>query len=377
VLELFVKMQKARFAEKCYFGFFKNPSRVAFFRDVARNFLDDGFLNFNCLEIHGELAAAQFALELLGTRCFECQFQDIEAGEIHCPECGRDFPVREGMPRLLPDQLRDSNLAPGDKGWRIKWQQMRQRDREAAIFESQFLPYQNRLDGTICMDALELDVSDRLLDAGTGVGRLLEFAFGRCSEVVAVDFSERSLMKLRHRARDRGAPVHLVVADVEHLPFRDAVFDKTLSFGILEHLPDAESCRATIEETKRTLKADGSAVFTAYNFSPLRRFLARIFCVAYEQDGWHDEIYFHRSSAVEFGKLMRAVSAEVDPLRGLRNIPKAIAAPLEPVMRPLDRLIGRLGVSRLTGYYLLAKLRIARTGTAKYGDRAPRNQAEY
>lgn len=38
--------------------------------------------------------------------------------------------------------------------------------------------------------------------------------------------------------------------------------------------------RASVKETKRTLKADGSAVFTAYNFSPLWRFLAQIFGVA-------------------------------------------------------------------------------------------------
>lgn len=287
-----------------------------------------------------------------------CWSKEIEHGEITCPECQRVFPIREGIPRLLPDQLRERETVPDKQNWRIKWQQMRQRDQEAEIFEANFLPYQNRLDAETCLEAIDLNEQHRLLDSGAGVGRLLEFAYERYGEIVAADFSVRSLMVLQKRIQDRKLAIHLVVADVEHLPFRESIFDKTVSFGILEHLPNLESRRATLQEMRRTMRPGGSAAVTAYNFTPLRRFLAPIFGADYQKEGWHDEIFFHRSDAAEYDRLIRDVFASADPSRGLRNIPKTIASILAPVLRPLDRLIGRLRISRITGYYLLAKLTV-------------------
>lgn len=288
--------------------------------------------------------------------CAGCSLREIENGSLNCPTCQRVYPIRGGIPRLLPDELVSSERRPEARGWRIKWQQMRQRDREAEIFEQQFLPYQTRLDAKTCLDALGLDRDDRLLDAGTGVGRLLEFAYSRCGEIVALDFSERSLLVLKQRSRERRVPLHLVIADVEQLPFRDRMFDRTLSFGILEHLPDAASCRATLQEMRRTMRAGGTAAVTAYNFTPLRRRLAPLFGASdYQRDGWHDDIFFHRFDATEFEELIQGVFVSVPPLRGLRNLPKWPAALLEFVCAPLDRLLSRLGMSRMTGYYLLAR----------------------
>lgn len=68
ILEQFVHLQRARFASRYYFGFFKNQDRVRFLRNVATQFLDDGWLDLHCLEIDGELAAVQFGTELHGSR---------------------------------------------------------------------------------------------------------------------------------------------------------------------------------------------------------------------------------------------------------------------------------------------------------------------
>ena len=39
--------------------------------------------------------------------CEECHRWEIDVAVIYCPTCGRWFPVDEGIPRMLPDELRD------------------------------------------------------------------------------------------------------------------------------------------------------------------------------------------------------------------------------------------------------------------------------
>jgi CelD/BcsL family acetyltransferase involved in cellulose biosynthesis len=67
-LDQFITMQRERFAAMHYRGFFKTPRRERFFRDIASALLKRGWLDLHCLRIDGVLAAAQFGMELHGTR---------------------------------------------------------------------------------------------------------------------------------------------------------------------------------------------------------------------------------------------------------------------------------------------------------------------
>jgi uncharacterized protein YbaR (Trm112 family)/cyclopropane fatty-acyl-phospholipid synthase-like methyltransferase len=293
--------------------------------------------------------------------CDGCLESDIVDGTLRCSSCTRVFPIRAGIPRLLPDQLAHAgDDPPRDHDTRIKWQQQRQRDREAESFERLFLPYQTRLDATTCLDALDLGADDRLLDGGSGVGRLLRFAAGRCAEIVALDFSARSLQVLVSRSDiDPATPVHAILGDVEHLPLRDGVFDKVLSFGILEHLPSEASNRATLREMHRVLRDRGLVALTAYNYAPLRRAMAPFSGAPHDRNGWHDEIFFHRFATAELRALLAGVFSAFT-ITGLRHFPKQPASLLAPIAEPLDRALARTPFSRLAGYYLLARLAKAR-----------------
>ncbi len=64
ILGQFIDLQRQRFAARHHFGFFKNRSREAFFREVAHALLNRGWLDLHCMTMDGVLASAQFGMEL-------------------------------------------------------------------------------------------------------------------------------------------------------------------------------------------------------------------------------------------------------------------------------------------------------------------------
>ena len=279
---------------------------------------------------------------------------------MRCPNCGRSFPIRDGIPDFLPVGLGVSDTSPPtSKTQLIKWKQQQQRDREARNFEEGFSEYSTKVDIKVILEKLALERGDILLDSGAGTGRLARHAAKYCTKVVALDFSQECLTLMRKNNELNGLDGRLfeyVLADVEQHPFRDGVFDKIISFGILEHLPDAESMQRVVLEFERLCKIDGITVATAYNLSPLRKVFARLLRIQFEKQGWHDEIFFRRMEHAELKGLFCAVSGSLE-ISGVRNIPKRIGEMLPSFFRRVDAYISRSSLSRIFGYYLIAKLR--------------------
>ena len=101
----------------------------------------------------------------------------------------------------------------------------------------------------------------RVLDVGTGPGRLLAEIAGRRGdlELVGVDLSRRMLAIARKRVERAGAPadrrpVRLVRADVRELPFADGAFDMVVSTLSLHHWRDV---RQGLSECLRVTAAAG------------------------------------------------------------------------------------------------------------------------
>lgn len=111
----------------------------------------------------------------------------------------------------------------------------------------------------------------RLLDIGTGTGRMAELFADRADHIVALDKSLAMLRvaraKLQHLPADR---VELVQGDFASLPFPDASFDTVLFHQVLHF---AQAPGAALAEAARVIRPDGRiaiADFAAHEREELR-----------------------------------------------------------------------------------------------------------
>jgi SAM-dependent methyltransferase len=179
---------------------------------------------------------------------------EVVEGLLHCA-CGRQFPIVNGIPRILDDAFRlfpdfvarHRDQLPGLDGVRaVKTREADaiRRTRESfgyqwtqfsemvIDFRENFLNYIRPLDESFFPGKLGLDL-------GCGFGRHIYNAATFGAEMIGVDISDAIEST---RANTKHLPnVHLVQADVYHLPIRPGVLDFAYSIGVLHHLPDPEA----------------------------------------------------------------------------------------------------------------------------------------
>ena len=178
---------------------------------------------------------------------------DVEEGLLACA-CGRVFPIVRGIPRVLPDAFAlnpefvakygdrlppdlprpDANAPNADairrtrESFGYQWTVFS----EMVIdFRENFLQYISPVEETFFR-------GKRGLDLGCGFGRHIYNASKFGAEMVGVDISD-AIESTRVNTQGMGN-VHLVQADVYHLPFRPGAFDFAYSIGVLHHLPEPE-----------------------------------------------------------------------------------------------------------------------------------------
>ncbi len=132
---------------------------------------------------------------------------------------------------------------------------------------------------------LPLQLGDWLLDLGSGNGRHTIEACRWPCRVVSVDVDEEELRQARYFLRvpegtspyDRSAQeeqrtpgwADFILADAQHLPFRDGAFDKVLCTEVLEHIRDD---KAGIRELYRVAKPKADVAVSVPRYGPERVF---------------------------------------------------------------------------------------------------------
>jgi SAM-dependent methyltransferase/uncharacterized protein YbaR (Trm112 family) len=206
---------------------------------------------------------------------------DIEEGVLRCG-CGRVFPIVRGIPRVLAnafelqpqfvtryrDRLPAELPAPVHNephadaiektrdSFGYQWTVFSEM---VVDFRQNFLQYIAPVDEGFFPGKLGLDL-------GCGFGRHIYNAAKFGAEMVGVDISEAIEST---RVNTQGMPnVHLVQADVYHLPFRPGVFDFAYSIGVLHHLPEPETA---FQRVVSLVRPGGSVFIWVYSNS--RRFV--------------------------------------------------------------------------------------------------------
>src|SRR6266540_1077272 len=179
---------------------------------------------------------------------------DVTEGLLSC-SCGRSFPIVNGIPRILEDPFklfpdfvqRHRDRLPAllnvpeirtrqadairrtRESFGYQWTQFA----EMVIdFRENFLNYIRPLDESFFPGKVGLDL-------GCGFGRHIYNAAKFGAEMIGVDLSD-AIESTRANTKDL-PNVHLVQADVYHLPIKPGVLDFAYSIGVLHHTPNPEA----------------------------------------------------------------------------------------------------------------------------------------
>jgi SAM-dependent methyltransferase len=158
-----------------------------------------------------------------------------------CANCGRRFPIVNGIPRLVAAEL-DALARRTQDSFGYEWTNF---DDWRVSGETNLQQYFGDLDPSTLRGA-------KVLDGGCGMGRHARQIAAWASHVVAVDFS-RAIDAAAHNVRDC-ANVDCVQANLLGLPFDDGQFDFVYSLGVLHHIADTE---AGLRELVRVTRPGG------------------------------------------------------------------------------------------------------------------------
>ena len=215
------------------------------------------------------------------------------------------YPIREGIPCLLPPALQEA-----EKPAETDASEKAEKRREMAARDAQVGDYDAML-GLRLFTAAELPLSLRylwpepghlMLEGGCGTGRMTAAFAERVRGLICVDFSFASLQVAKRKlSPELAAKTLFIQADLSQLPLRAEAFDRVGSFGVYEHIPTPEARARALAELARVLKSrteGGRFSLSAYRWGPPISWNA-------EREGHHDGgIYFRRFTLPELCALV-------------------------------------------------------------------------
>jgi len=141
--------------------------------------------------------------------------------------------------------------------WKEKRGTLRHYDKQAAIYDTQYLGEQNAKIEDI-LNSMRLGSNETVLDLGCGTGFLFQHINKRVGLLVGIDLSQKALREAKKRTKNLSNIV-LVRADADNTPFPDHIFDKVFAITVLQNMPEPIK---TITEMKRIGKPKAAFAVT-------------------------------------------------------------------------------------------------------------------
>ena len=228
-----------------------------------------------------------------------------QEGLLRCEDSEATYPVRDGIPVLLPLELQEGSAALEVVS------EVAEKKREMAARDAQVGAY-DRMMGLKVFTSAELPLSlhylrpesdNLMLEGGCGTGRMTPAFAAAARGLMALDFSMESLRVARDKlSPELQAKTLFIQADLSKLPLCTEVFDRVGSFGVYEHIPTPEARAKALSEMARVLKprtAGGRFALSAYRWGPPQSWGS-------EREGHHDGgIYFYRFTKPELTAQVR------------------------------------------------------------------------
>lgn len=157
----------------------------------------------------------------------------MRTGELVTPDRAYRYPIREFIPRFVPESNYADNFG-------LQWNLFRQTQLDS---HSGLAISAERFWKATAWTPQQLD-GRWVLDCGCGAGRFAEIALNAGAQVVALDYSiaaDACYANLGHHPN-----LHVVQADIYALPFAPGSFPFVYSLGVLQHTPDVARAFAAL-----------------------------------------------------------------------------------------------------------------------------------
>jgi len=151
-------------------------------------------------------------------------------------------------------------------------------------------------------------LSNKVIDAGCGLGRWVIFLSRQGYNVVGVD----NFKDVIERLKNFDKTLKVIVADVRSLPFKDEEFDVYLSFGVVEHFEEGPT--KVLREAKRILKEGGIIILETPYDNLLRRVkrLIKFFLLRKKEKPMDKfQFYEYRFTTTELKKFLKNLNFKI------------------------------------------------------------------
>lgn len=141
--------------------------------------------------------------------------------------------------------------------WKKKRNIMSHYNQLAQVYDIQYADEQKaKIKATL--ENVSLNKNEFVLDVGCGTGFLFPHIADRVQLLIGVDISQKLLEKAKPRKK-RYPNTHLLLADADHLPFKNQTFHTIFVITLLQNIPKPP---ITLQEIKRVSKKHTTVAVT-------------------------------------------------------------------------------------------------------------------